>query len=149
MTEQLPLTRNVLPDVAADGAVCMTAEPISETAEVELWNALMQTAQEYAQSLTGLESLILDGTDFSLPINRRRIEEAAEVRQSAFTRYRRAKDQLTAYQNSCAESCATIRFRESPVALLCVGSHRIGSLADMVQKVGLNAGTHHSSELTR
>jgi hypothetical protein len=101
MPEQLPLTKNSLPDAAADTVACMATEPFSSTVEAERWSALMQAAQEYAQSLAGLDALVLDDTDSSQPsLNRGRIEEAAAVRQSAFIRYRQARDQLTAYEES-------------------------------------------------
>jgi hypothetical protein len=128
MPEQLPLTRALLQDAAAGTVVCMAVEPISETAEVELWNALMRTVPEYAQSLADLDALVLDDTDSSQEsLNRGRIEEAAAVRQSAFIRYRQARDQLTAYDSKSRGIAA--RDLAMPVSADCSAT---GLVADPV-----------------
>jgi len=66
--------------------------------EADLWNALVQSQQDYAQSLASLDGLILDGTSTKpLPLEQGLIEEAAKVRQVAYTKYRQARDELTAF----------------------------------------------------
>jgi hypothetical protein len=63
-------------------------------AEIEAWHALVRAQLDYAQSLAGLDALALDSTN-SLPAVQRLIEEAAQVRWAAYTRYRQAMEQLS------------------------------------------------------
>jgi hypothetical protein len=75
----------------------MTPEPADEKAEVELWKALIQAQESYAQSLTSLDTLVFDNTDSRLlPTERSRLQEAAQIRMEAYTRYRQAMDNLSA-----------------------------------------------------
>jgi len=63
--------------------------------EVELWQDLIQNQQDYAQSLALLDALVLDGTAAApLQLDARLIEEAAEKRRVAYSKYRRAMNDI-------------------------------------------------------
>jgi len=76
----------------------MTAKPFDTKAEVDLWNALIQAQQSYAQSLASLDALVFDDTDRDPPsLERQLIEEAAKVRRAAYIRYQQAMGQMSGY----------------------------------------------------
>lgn len=64
--------------------------------EVELWQDLIQNQQDYAQSLAFLDALVLDGNAAAPPLqlDPRLIEEAAEKRRTAYSKYRSAMNEI-------------------------------------------------------
>jgi hypothetical protein len=66
--------------------------------EVELWQDLIQNQQDYAQSLASLDALVLDGVAAApLPLDPRLIEEAAEKRRVAYSKYRSAMNEIAGF----------------------------------------------------
>jgi len=58
----------------------------------------MRAKQNYTQSLASLDALVLDSTNStSLPPERCLVEEIAQLRRLAYTKYRQAMDDLTEY----------------------------------------------------
>jgi hypothetical protein len=60
--------------------------------EEQLWQDLMRSKQDYVQALASLDALAFDAT--AAPLDQRLIDEAAEARRAAYSKYRQAMDQL-------------------------------------------------------
>lgn len=74
-------------------------EPSRAEAEIELWSALIRAQQDYFRSLASLDALVFAGTNTNpWPTEWHVVEEAAQVRQSAYARYRQAMDQMTEFR---------------------------------------------------
>jgi hypothetical protein len=71
---------------------------MSAKTETQLWQDLIQTQQDYARSLARLDALAIDVIVRDPPyLDRRLVEEAAETRRAAYSKYRCAMDELAKF----------------------------------------------------